>query len=61
MRQRVLCGGAVQAAELRKAAKQMLSYISNFKSSVSTAYGFKPQELVETVLSQDNLVPGEHH
>mmetsp|Transcript_6118 Transcript_6118/g.17530 ORF Transcript_6118/g.17530 Transcript_6118/m.17530 type:complete len:1094 (+) Transcript_6118:147-3428(+) len=49
---------ATAAAELRKAAKQMLSYISNFKSSVSTAYGFKPQELVETVLSQDNLVPG---
>lgn len=51
----------MQAAELRKLAKQMLAYISNVKSSVSTAYGFKPQELVETVLSQHSLVPGEWH
>ena len=44
--------------KVKEEATKMLRYISALKSCVPTAYGFTADELVKTVLSQSNLVPG---
>lgn len=48
----------MQADKVKADANEMLHYISCFKSSVPTAYGFTADQLVKTVMSQNNLVPG---
>lgn len=49
---------ALQSARFKKEAKQMLTYISNFKSSVPSAHGFSARELMTTVLRRPTVASG---